>query len=101
VGKWSDRLKTLNAQATLPALPAEAPFAGNAGYAGPVAGVVSDPIEGGDAVEEMSLAQFTRSGQFRRGHSKELDEIIILAADERNGPQPMSSLRSAGCAARR
>ena len=86
MGKWSDRLKTLNAQATLPALPAEAPFAGNAGYAGPVAGVVSDPIEGGDAVEEMSLAQFARSGQFRRVHSKMLDEIILLAADNADLP---------------
>ncbi len=87
MGKWADRLeKGSYAQATLPAEPAEGASAGSGGSAGPVFQMSSDPIEGGDSIEEMSLTEFARSGQFRRVHSKVLDEAIILAADNADLP---------------
>ena len=87
MGKWADRLKKGSyAQATLPAEPAEGASAGSAGSAGPVSGVVSDPIKGDDPIEGVSLTQFARSGQFHRIHSKVLDDVIILAADNADLP---------------
>ncbi len=76
MGKWTDRLKTLNAPVTLPAEPAEGATGGNGGL---LAGVPWHP-------EQMSLSQFGMSGQYRKVHSKVLDETILLAADNAELP---------------
>ena len=85
MGKWADRLKTQNAPVTLPAEPAEGASGGNAGL---LAGAswISESPDRPSTVEQMSLSQFAMSGQYRQVHSKVLDEIIIIAADNAELP---------------
>ena len=85
MGKWADRLKTQNAPVTLPAEPAEGASGGNAGL---LAGAswISESPDRPSTVEQMSLSRFAMSGQYRQVHSKILDEIIVLAADNAELP---------------
>ena len=85
MGKWSDRLELLNAPVALPALPAEG---ASEGCGGLLAGAswIPEPIGGTSTIEQMSLSQFAMSGEYRQIHSKVLDEIIVLAADNAELP---------------
>jgi hypothetical protein len=46
----------------------------------------SPEASSGESIEQMSLSHFAISGECRRVHSKVLDEIIILAADNAELP---------------
>ena len=81
MGKWSAKLKLLNASAALPAEPAEGASAGYAGMLGGVSWVSESPEGCLEPIEQLALSRFSTSGQCRRVHSKTLNEIIVLAAD--------------------
>ena len=86
MGKWSDKLNRVNASADAPAEPAEGGSAGSAGGLGGAFWV--SPLEGEshESIEQMPLSRFAMSGQFLQVHSKVLDEIIVLAADNADLP---------------
>ncbi len=86
MGKWSDRLKTLNDPMALPPEPAEGACGGNAGLLPGATWTSGSPGYSSETVEQMSLSQFAMSGQYREVYSKMFDEIIVLAADNAELP---------------
>ncbi|MBQ41581.1 MAG: hypothetical protein CME15_03905 [Gemmatimonadetes bacterium] len=87
MGKWSDRLKLVNAWVDPPAKPTEAVSAGNDGLLAGASWVSEAPNGPAiDPIESLSMTQFAISGEYRKVHSRALDEIIVLAADNATLP---------------
>ena len=77
MGKWSDRLKLMNASTGLPAEPAEGASAGYGGVLGGASWASETPEGRSEPIEQLSLSRYATSGECRKVHSKVGESVIL------------------------